>query len=204
LGPGAVTLSKDSFLNQCLEQAGAGNQAALVDLYHATSDLVHGLALRILGDTFDAEEVALDVYTHVWRNLRTFDPERGTVMSWLVMLTRSRSLDRLRSRNRRREREQPIADGFHPLAQADLPDQIAASREEATRLRAALAALSPVQRQALELAYFGGLSQTEIATRLKQPVGTVKTRIRQGLLKLRQSMNIAEPGKGVKGCSIAD
>ncbi|MBI3951685.1 MAG: sigma-70 family RNA polymerase sigma factor [Acidobacteria bacterium] len=169
-----------------IRRVAAGDQAALGELYDGTSHLVYGLALRILGDPEEAEEVSLDVYEQVWRQAADFDSQRGTLLVWLMMLTRSRAIDRLRAAARQRQREGPLelAGSFSSRAASPEEDAITAERQQL--VQTALAGLKPEQREVIELAYFHGLSQSEIALYLQQPLGTVKTRIRLGMMKLRE------------------
>jgi RNA polymerase sigma-70 factor (ECF subfamily) len=169
-----------------IRRIASGDSEAVAALYDQTSSLVYGLALRILGDVSDAEEITLDVYTQVWRSAAKFDSERGSALAWLVMLTRSRSIDRLRSRSDRDVREMPIADNRPPRDVADLPDEASFIRQQRVMVEAALAGLAPEQRELIELAFFSGLTHSELAMRTGLPLGTVKTRIRLGIIKLRE------------------
>jgi RNA polymerase sigma-70 factor (ECF subfamily) len=172
--------------NECLEQVAEGDSQALGRLYDGTHALVYGLALRILGDVADAEEVTLDVYTQVWKTARNFDPRRGSVSAWLVMLARSRAIDRLRAASKRRQREETYAEIPDHPAPTVSPEEASLLGQQRQRVRAALATLTPEQRQAIEMAFFSGLSHSELAAKLGQPLGTVKTRIRLGMMKLRE------------------
>jgi RNA polymerase sigma-70 factor, ECF subfamily len=170
-----------------LSRAAAGDHDAFTALYDATSSLVYPLALRILGNPADAEEVTLDVYLQVWRNPARFDRERGGVCAWLLMMARSRALDRCRSAGARRKWEEPAADFEEPSAGLT-PEDLASLDQDRRAVALALAALSPEQRQAIELAYFNGLSQSELAERLHLPLGTVKTRVRLAMIRLREAL----------------
>jgi len=166
------------------------DEAALAELYDETSGQVFGLIVRIIGDRAAAEEVALDIYTQVWTQAGKFDASRGSLWSWLMLLARSRSIDFLRSRTRRaQDREQELNPVVHDLSDAapDPEAQLLGSVRRRTVL-AAMAQLEPAKRSAIELAYFGGLSHTEIAERLGDPLGTVKSRIRSGLMQLREAL----------------
>ena len=139
-----------------------------------------------MGDRHEAEEVTLDVFHQVWRQAGRYDPERGRPMAWLLLIARSRSLDRLRSGARRRQHARPLGEDDE-ARHAAAPD--ASGRVEREELvRRALAGLSANQRAVLELAYLGGLSQSQVAERLELPLGTVKTRARRGLMQLRDAM----------------
>lgn len=181
-----------------LEAVAGGDRAALARLYDETSGLVHGLALRILGNASDAEEVVIEVFMQVWRSAGDFDPARGSVTAWLTTLTRSRAIDHLRSRSR--FQGDPLEALPEPRAPGLNPEEEALAADRRLRIRAALAALSPPQREAIELAYFRGMSQSEVAAHLGQPLGTIKTRMRSGMLRLRdllaglESFSPALPG----------
>ncbi len=174
------------FWSQCVKRIASGESEALGRLYDGTHPLVYGLALRVLGDIRDAEEVTLDVYTQVWRTAGSFDSRRGTVSAWVVMLARSRAIDRLRSGAIRRRREETLSEWFEAPAAGASPEEASLLGQQQRRVRAALATLVPEQREAIELAFFSGLSHSELAARLGQPLGTVKTRIRLGMMKLRE------------------
>jgi len=161
----------------------AADPGALASLYDATNHLVYGMALRILGNPADAEEVTLDIYTQVWRAASTFDEQRGSVLAWLMTMARTRSIDRLRSVAKRSRREEPLT--ARPGESASQPSGQAGAHREVQK---ALDALAPEQREAIELAYWHGYSHTELAGRLGQPLGTIKTRIRLGMMKLRAQL----------------
>ncbi|MGA2738091.1 MAG: sigma-70 family RNA polymerase sigma factor [Bryobacteraceae bacterium] len=154
----------------------------MASLYDATNRLIYGMALRILGNPADAEEVTLDIYTQVWRDASNFDERRGSVVAWLTTLARSRAIDRLRHAANRSRREETLTrlDGIAGEAAV----QPGIGRE----VRAALNMLPAAQREAIELAYWYGYSHAELAARLGQPVGTIKTRIRTGMMKLRSQL----------------
>ncbi len=163
----------------------AQDESALATLYDRYSGLVYTLALRILGDRDLAEEILQDTFLRCWDNAELFDPQRGRVAGWLMGVARNRAIDVLRGRQhqaRLRERG-TLADDPAPPE----PSQSDESEAVALRytIRGALAALSTGQRQALELAYYGGLTQSEIAQSLGEPLGTIKTRIRDGIGRLR-------------------
>jgi RNA polymerase sigma-70 factor (ECF subfamily) len=164
-----------------------GDHDGLVGLYEMYGARVYSLALRMLRDSRDAEEVAQDVFAQARRTAAGYDRGRGTVGAWLLVMARTRSLDRLRAR--RVTGRSPSGDEIEPERihdTAPLPDLVAISEQEAAALRRALDDLPGDQRSAIELAYFEGLTHPEVAVRLAQPLGTVKTRIRLGLMKLRE------------------
>jgi RNA polymerase sigma-70 factor (ECF subfamily) len=158
-----------------------GDTAALGELYDRYAGLVNGLALRILREVAEAEDVVQEVFVQVWRQAERFDPSRGSPEAWLCTITRTRALDRLRRRVARREHSGDV-----------LPALSKAPRtEEALSVRKALEGLSADQRHALELAYYEGLTHTEIAARLGEPLGTIKTRIRTAMIRLRDTLGPA-------------
>jgi RNA polymerase sigma-70 factor (ECF subfamily) len=169
----------------CISRMAAGDTRALEELYDRHGSMLYGLVLRIVGRAADAEEVLQDAWLQAWRRAETWDPGRGTVAAWLVTLARSRAIDRIRSvaSRQRAESASPTPD---PSLTADEPAANAAQRQRQERLSAALATLTPRQREVLELGYFGGLSQTEIAEKIGAPLGSVKSWTRQGLMRLRE------------------
>ncbi len=171
-----------------MDRCAAGDQSALAALYDESSSLTYSIAMRLLADSADAEEVTLDVYTQIWRTAATYQQSRGSVASWLVTLARSRAIDRLRSRASRVQREQPILEFADFEAGAASPEQEIAFSQRSRRVRAAMATLPPEQSEALQLAFFADLSHSELAERLGQPLGTVKSRIRSGMMKLRMEL----------------
>jgi len=161
---------------------------AIFDRY---GDLVYSTSLRVLRDAHLAQDVSQEIFVRLWRKPESYVAERGRFLTWLISVTRNRAVDEIRSRSRRlrhetaspeeQEREIPAGEGNDPALNAQLAEQ-------ARTVRAALALLPPEQRQVIELAYFGGLTQQEISDRLDQPLGTVKTRIRLGMQKLRAAL----------------
>jgi RNA polymerase sigma-70 factor (ECF subfamily) len=171
--------------NTLVRRMATGRQDALSRLYDGTSSVIYGLALRILRNREDAEEVVLDAYSRAWRQAANFDPQRGGAMTWLVMMARSIAIDRLRSSAGRAARTEPL-DGPRQEASPEAdPESSAFFSQQRDRVRSALAQLPLEQRQVIELAFFGGLSHSELATQLDLPLGTVKTRVRLGLGRLR-------------------
>ena len=165
-----------------------GDGSAVAEVYDRHARAIYSLALRMLSDAADAEDVVQDVFTQAWRQADRYDPSRAPVIAWLLVITRARALDRLRAR---RSRIAPAAldvmtnDPVDPGPGQDLQ---AIGHEDAARVRRALEALPDGQREAIELAYYKGLSQSDIAETLEQPLGTVKTRMRTALLKLREAL----------------
>ena len=180
---------EEALVGLLLETA-AGDEAAFARLYDATRGRVFGLTLRILREPKEAEEAALEAYWAVWQRAADYDPRRGAPMTWLLTLARSRAIDLLRARRRRGVKESPGLEPARVLAEAaPSPEAAAANAERCTQVKAALATLPPAQRQAIEAAYFAGLSYAEAALALREPVGTVKSRIRLGLAALRRQLS---------------
>jgi RNA polymerase sigma-70 factor, ECF subfamily len=171
-----------------LERMARGDPEALAVLYDRHSRLVYSLAVRIVRDQGDAEDIVQEVFSQAWRQAGRYEARRGNVIAWLLNLTRSRAIDRLRGRQSRPEA------ASESLLAIDMPDLALPVDEQlslegrATRVRAAIEELSVLQRVAIELAFYEGLTHVEIAERLELPLGTVKTRIRQGLLKLKDRL----------------
>lgn len=168
-----------------------GDRAALADLYDGTAALVHGLTLRILRDPGAAEEATADTFVQVWRQADRWDASRGNALAWLLMVARSRAIDRLRADGPRRIECEVSDESLPPGADSPTPEDDATVAERGRIVRSALAALVPEQRRLIELAYFEGLSHTEIAASVGQPLGTVKTRIRLGMTRLRETLGAA-------------
>ncbi|MFL5535274.1 MAG: sigma-70 family RNA polymerase sigma factor [Gemmatimonadales bacterium] len=176
-----------------LLRAADGDQQAIAALYDRYGGALYAVAYRVARQRADAEDAVVEAFTQAWRDAARFEASRGSVAGWLTMIARSRALDIVRARNRRerittsasaREAEGTLAMGSSPADPADSFD----STERKRRVQAALQMLSPPQRQAIELAFFEGLSQSEIAQRLEEPLGTIKTRVRLGMQKLRESL----------------
>jgi RNA polymerase sigma-70 factor (ECF subfamily) len=170
------------------------DEHAFAVLYDRYIDLVYSASFRVLADAGLAEDTSQDVFVRLWRRPETFIAERGRFLSWLMSVTRNRAVDELRARGRRRKREggslgepDEAAEPLFATDPAD-PQGTAELHEDQLAVRQALKALPGEQKMALELAYFGGLTQQEIAARLHEPLGTVKTRIRLGMQKLRRSL----------------
>ena len=178
-----------------LARIAVGDQSALGELYDASSAKVFGLAMKILGDHAAAEETTLDVYTQVWRRASSYDAERGTPGSWLMTLAKHRAIDRFRSSYLERGRQVPLEHTAELPGHEETPEQYSAGLERQRLVQQALASLSVEQRQAIALAYYWGMSQSEIAEQLKLPLGTVKTRMRLGMIKLREVL--APHGEGL-------
>lgn len=171
----------------------AGDSEAFEQLYDRYSPALYPLCLRILHKPCDAQTVLLDVFWELWRNREKFNPDRGTVRSYLKTLTRSRSIDHVRASGRHEaHHQQARAERIGVLRQQQSgsePDRLAIAAEDGERLHEALETLSHAQRKSLQLAYFDGLTHQEISDLTDTPLGSVKTHIRQGLIKLRATLN---------------
>src|SRR5438309_28218 len=163
-----------------------GDQLALHALYAQTHRIVFTLIVRITNNRETAEELTLDVFHDVWRRASTYDAAGGSVVGWIMNQARSRAIDRVRF-DQRKKRLNQHADNQLPVAAESGPQEAFDLREQAHLVRDALTVLKPEERQAIETAFFSELTYCEVAARLRQPLGTVKTRIRSGLRKLRQA-----------------
>jgi len=173
--------------SELVQRTAAGDHAALAELYDVTCPVAFGLAVRILGESDAAEEAMVEVYAQVRRRAKTYDPSRGSPVSWLLNLTRSRAIDMRRTRQRQ-EVTDPLESAGEVAAAGPDPEETSAAAERDRFIRHALQTLNREQREAIELAFFAGLSHSEIAARLGKPLGTIKTRIRQGMIRLREQL----------------
>lgn len=173
-----------------LERITNGDEGALGSLYDRHVRRLYSLAARIAPREADAEEVVQDVFVRVWTLASRYDPGRGSVIAWLLIMTRSRALDRVRALRARPDGHNAIDPGTIEKATAadDTAEHHLIGAERAERVRSAFERLSAPQREAIDLAYYGGLTHTEIAARLREPLGTVKTRVRAALMKLRDAL----------------
>ena len=163
---------------------------ALAELYDRYGRAAYGLALRILRDPALAQDAVQDAFLAAWRTAAGFDPRRGTASTWLMTLVHRRAVDVVRREDRRRA--DPLEDA--PVAAGDATDEQVELREQRRKVQAALEVLTPAERESLELAYYGGLSQSEIAEKLGLPLGTVKSRMFSGLGRLRETLGESGPG----------
>jgi RNA polymerase sigma-70 factor (ECF subfamily) len=182
---------------ELLERVAEHDQNAFESLYLRHADLVYSIALRVVADPGIAQDVAQEVFLRVWRQPALFDVTRGRFVSWLMSVARNRAVDEVRSRGRRRLREVTSAPGAEDPAdpQAVDPQLAAQLADEQEEVRSALALLPNDQRVAIELAYFGGMTQQEIASVLDTPLGTIKTRVRLAMKKLRVSLELPHDRK---------
>jgi len=170
-----------------------GDERALGEFYDRWFPVVNGLITRMLKSATDVEDVVEETFWQAWRQAQRFDGSRGSVQTWLLTIARSRTLDRLRATRRLREESIDDGDGSNADSFVSSSSDPSLDVEHAERKRLVLAALADLpgeQRQALELGYFGGLSQSEIAERTGQPLGTIKTRMRLAMLKLRERLSV--------------
>ena len=181
--------SRDQSWSELIKRVAGGDQSALTDLYNTTSSLIFGFVLRFLGDGFAAEEILIDVYKQVWHQASRFDSNRGSPLAWLITIARCRAIDRLRFIKRQQELRQNFAKEPGQGRRTINPEQALFILEQQKLVRSALNQLPPEQREVIELAYYSGLSHSEIAAQLALPLGTVKTRIRLAMIKLRDSLS---------------
>jgi RNA polymerase sigma-70 factor (ECF subfamily) len=178
---------------ELVDRLGDRDLGAFQTIYERYGDIVYSVSLRVVGDAHIAEDVTQDVFIRLWRRPEQFDLRRGRFITWLLSVARNRSIDERRSQSRRLRREAlpPTTEEEDVLPSNDDRDDPALATvlsDDRRAVRAALAVLPPEQRLAIQLAYFGGLTQAEIAEKLGQPLGTVKTRIRLGMQKMRGAL----------------
>ena len=171
--------------HRCIGRLAAGDGEAIAELYDRHAPMLYSLISRIVRVTAEAEDVLQEAWVQAWKRAAAYDPSRGTVAAWLVTIARSRAIDRARSLRSRQNAETRAESEPLPPPQASQATETA-QRQLHERAVAALSTLPPAQREVLELAYFGGLSQSEIAARCGAPLGTVKSWTRQGLQRLRE------------------
>ena len=188
--------SQEEIDKAMLARAASGDQAAFAQLYDRLSGPLYSLALRMLGDPAEAQDALQDAFLQIWRRAAKYDSEQSSVFSWAMLMTRSRVIDRLRARGRRSRVVVSSTDDVndtHAAADASVAESVTDTvdrNDEAARVRSIVNKLPPEQRQAIELAFFSDLTHHEIAEQLNQPLGTIKARIRRGLLKLRERIAV--------------
>lgn len=174
---------------QRLARVAAGDKQAFAELYDATSARVYGLVRRLLVDPAQAEEVTQEIYLEIWQTATRYQQERGSAMSWMLTMAHRRAVDRVRASQASRDRDTRIGIRDYDREYDQVAEHVEVTMEGA-RVKRALQGLTELQRQAVQLAYYGGLSHSEIAAELHVPVGTVKTRIRDGMIRLRDAMGV--------------
>ena len=172
-----------------LRRSARGDQRAFAEVYDATSAKVYGLAVRVVRDPAQAEEVAQESFLEMWRTASRYDPDRGSPLAWILTIVHRRAVDRVRAAESSTRREVAYHDRNRTVSHDETAEAATASLE-AHRVRTALASLTQVQREAVELAYLQGYTHSEIARMLDLPIGTAKTRIRDGLIRLRDTMGV--------------
>jgi RNA polymerase sigma-70 factor (ECF subfamily) len=166
--------------------AANGDEVAFGILYSRLAPALYGMAFRMMNDAKEAEDVLQEGFTYIWRKANTYDPDRSSAYAWAVMIVRNKAIDRLRARQRgERLREKVTSEAGLFAEQVDSSAQDPLVRERKAQVREALQQIAPEQRQAVELAFFSGLTHEQIAEHLRAPLGTIKARIRRGLLRLR-------------------
>ena len=186
----AKTVSEGNFQNQdrdveLLRRISSGDRAAFSEFYDLYSHLFFSLAVKILNDPKEAEDVLQDVFIQIWDKAGSFDPKLGKVSSWAMTFIRNKAIDRIRASQRRAQLVEKAVAADSVMIETPGVNESLCGREKAELIRSAVTGLPADQRQAIELAFFTGLTQYEISERLREPLGTVKARIRRGMLKLR-------------------
>ena len=176
-------------LGTLLSLAGRGDQSAFAELYDQLAPLLYGVVLKVVRDPSQSEEVTQEAFIELWRLAPRYDASRGSVRSWAGTLAHRRAIDRVRSEQASRDRTEREA-RKRPIQSSDVAEQVVANID-GTRVRKALERLTEIQRQAVELAYFGGHSYREVALLLDVAEGTIKTRIRDGMIRLRDELGVA-------------
>jgi RNA polymerase sigma-70 factor (ECF subfamily) len=173
-----------------LKRCSRGDESAFAEFYDRTASRAWGLALRVIRNPAQAEEVTQEAYLQAWRQSGRFDPNRGTAMSWLLTIVHRAAVDRVRSAEASAQRDHRYAEQSYAAVEPDSTAVAVLGSFEARKVRSAMNALTELQRQALELAYWGGYTHSEVAGILEVPVGTAKTRIRDGLIRLRDTLGV--------------
>ena len=174
-----------------LRACALGDESAFARLYDAVSSRIYGLVLRVVRDPAQSEEVAQEALLDIWRTSARFDPERGSAVSWMLTIAHRKAVDRVRSAQASTDREDTYG-SRHQERSYDQTVETVERRLDAQRVRNAMDALTDTQRKAVELAYFGGYTHTEVASLLGVPLGTAKTRIRDGLIRLRDTLGVQQ------------
>ena len=187
--PSGGSSSDREALADLLARSGRGDEGAFAAFYDATSSRAYGLALRVVRNPAHAEEVAQEAYLDAWRSSSRYDARLGSAAGWLLTIVHRKAVDRVRSVEASSRRDENWQQTSRAVDHDETAEAVEASLD-AQRVRGAVATLTDVQREAVELAYFGGYTHTEVASMLDVPVGTAKTRIRDGLIRLRDSLGV--------------
>jgi RNA polymerase sigma-70 factor (ECF subfamily) len=183
--------SVGAHLAELLKRSSRGDESAFAEWYDATSARAFGLAVRVLRDRAQAEEVTQESYLDCWRHASRFDSAKGSAIGWFLTIVHRKSVDRVRSAEASGRRDAAYGHREQTVPHDETAEAATASLE-ATRVRSALADLTTKQREAVELAFLGGYTHTEVAAMLDLPIGTAKTRIRDGLIRLRDALGVGE------------
>ena len=189
-GSGGRGSDVSASLEVLLGYVARGNQDAFSELYDRVSSQVFGVVRRVLRDPAQSEEVAQEVLVEVWRSASRFDPERGSATTWMLTIAHRRAVDRVRASQAAMDRDERAGRSAHRPAFDEVVEQVE-TRLEHEQVRQALSLLTDLQREAVTLAYYGGYSYREVSELLDVPLGTVKTRLRDGLIRLRDAMGVA-------------
>lgn len=180
-------ISPPEALAPLLRRCGLGDEYAFADLYDQVAPRIYGLVKRIIRDPAQSEEVTQEAFLEIWRQAARFDLERGTALAWMMTIAHRRAVDRVRSAEATSTRDVEYGHR-HQAVEYDSTSEVVQSRLDAQRVRKAMGSLTETQRQAIELAYFRGCTHTEVATMLGVPLGTAKSRVRDGLIRLRDTI----------------
>jgi RNA polymerase sigma-70 factor, ECF subfamily len=175
--------------DELLQESARGDQQAFAELYDRLSGLVYGLVRRVVRDPSQSEEVAQEVFVEVWRTAARFDADRGSARTWVMTMAHRRAIDRVRSEQASRDRTERVGRRERPREFDEVAERVETSLEH-QQVREGLAALTDLQREAVELAYFQGHTYREVSELLGAPLGTIKTRMRDGLMRLRDTMGV--------------
>lgn len=179
----------EHLLADLVRRSGLGHEDAFAELYDLTGSRVYGVILRVMRSSDQAAEVTQEVFVEIWRTCTRYRPDRGAVLTWMLTIAHRRSVDRVRSAQSRTDREERYSRQTVTRPHDEVAESVE-RRGETDRVRSGLAHLTELQREAVTLAYFGGYSQSQIAELLQVPLGTVKTRMRDGLIKLRDALEV--------------
>jgi RNA polymerase sigma-70 factor, ECF subfamily len=175
---------------ELLQRVAAGDRDAFAELYDRTAPRVFGLVKRLLRDHAQSEEVTQEIFLEIWQTAARYDPNKGGSMAWMLTMTHRRAVDRVRASQASRNRDVRIGIRDHAPAFDSVVENVEV-RIESERVKEAMMRLTQLQRQAVQLAYFGGFSHSEVAAMLSVPIGTVKTRLRDGMIRLRDELGVA-------------